>query len=112
MGPTASLPTFRTNDFYGESKKKITCLFFIEGVEWRVTEFRVITLTNHDTRRGSHEPIRTRLTPSTGSASEQIEICCGCNSNWLRKCREIFLANQKAEEYKTKVTSNVGHVLF
>ena len=43
------------------AKKKITCLFFIEGVEWRVTEFRVITLTNHDTRRGSHEPIRTRL---------------------------------------------------
>ena len=72
------------------TKKKNTCLFVIEGVEWRVTEFRVITLTNRDTRRGSHEPIRTRLTPSTGNAREQIEICCGCNSDWLRKCREIF----------------------
>ena len=30
--------------------KKITCLFFIERVEWCVREFRVITLTNHDTR--------------------------------------------------------------
>ena len=74
--------------------------------------FRVITLTNHDTRRGSHEPIRTRLTPSTGNASEQIEICCDCNSDWLRKCREIIEPIGKLKNVKPKLpVSYFGHSL-
>ena len=61
----------------------------------RETKTTVITMANHNRRRQSNEPIRTRskyMLPasSAGNACRQVTIGFGFTSDWLTKWREIF----------------------
>ena len=64
------------------------------SVECRRTKSKVITLTNHRTRRQFDKPTRTRSNTCSRrrareNACEQVTIGSGLTSDWLIKWREI-----------------------
>ena len=64
--------------------------------ECRKTKTKVITLTNHNSRKQSNEEANTcRPCQTRENACRQVAIGLGFTSDWSRKWHEIFLANHK-----------------
>ena len=77
-------------------KNSFECLIERFSIECRKTKPKVITLTNHNSRKQSNEPIRaqSKYTPSAGNACGQVTIGFGFTSDWSRKWREILSQSQ------------------
>ena len=86
---------------------KVHNLKRFSSIECRKTKTKVITVTNHRTRRQSDEPIRTRSKyRSRRQALEntcyQVRIGFGFASDWLRRWRGIFKPITKRSKAKPK----------